>query len=69
MRYYLGLLLAWTGQRDAAIAQFEKAVALGPNDRARQAARTQFLERGLAARWDQAVGQDEPVGLWRPSDR
>lgn len=31
VRFYLGLLLAWTGQRDPAIAQFRKAVALGPN--------------------------------------
>jgi predicted Zn-dependent protease len=30
VRFYLGLLLAWTAQRDPAIAQFEKAVALGP---------------------------------------
>jgi predicted Zn-dependent protease len=30
VRFYLGLLLAWTGQRDSAIAQFRKAVALGP---------------------------------------
>ena len=30
VRFYLGLLLAWTGQRDPAIAQFQKAVALGP---------------------------------------
>lgn len=29
VRFYLGLLLAWTGQRDAAIAQFRKAVSLG----------------------------------------
>jgi tetratricopeptide (TPR) repeat protein len=29
VRFYLGLLLAWTGQRDPAIAQFEKVVALG----------------------------------------
>ena len=29
VRYYLGYLLAWTGQRDAAIAQFERTVALG----------------------------------------
>jgi tetratricopeptide (TPR) repeat protein len=28
VRYYVGLLLAWTGQRDAAVAQFEKAAAL-----------------------------------------
>jgi hypothetical protein len=30
VRYYLGYLLAWTGQRDAAVAQFRKAVALEP---------------------------------------
>ncbi len=30
VRFYLGLLLAWTGQKDPAVAQFEKAVALGP---------------------------------------
>ena len=31
VRYYLGLLLAWTGQGDAAVKQFEHTVALGPN--------------------------------------
>jgi tetratricopeptide (TPR) repeat protein len=30
VRFYLGLLLAWTGQRDAAVTEFRKAVALGP---------------------------------------
>jgi hypothetical protein len=30
VRFYLGLLLGWTGQGRAAIAQFRKAVALGP---------------------------------------
>ena len=29
VRYYLGLLLAWTDQRSPAITQFEKTVALG----------------------------------------
>jgi tetratricopeptide (TPR) repeat protein len=29
VRYYLGLLLAWTGQRDEACAQFTKTVSLG----------------------------------------
>jgi tetratricopeptide (TPR) repeat protein len=29
VRFYLGLLLAWTGQRDAAVTQFRKAVGLG----------------------------------------
>jgi tetratricopeptide (TPR) repeat protein len=33
VRYYLGLLLAWTGQRDPAVAQFRKAVALGKTTR------------------------------------
>jgi predicted Zn-dependent protease len=31
VRFYLGLLLAWTGQRSPALAQFDKAVALGPH--------------------------------------
>jgi tetratricopeptide (TPR) repeat protein len=30
VRFYIGLLLAWTGQRDPAIVQFRKALALGP---------------------------------------
>src|SRR5437870_8006411 len=30
VRYHLGLLLAWTGQRDLAVAQFRRAAALGP---------------------------------------
>lgn len=30
VRYYLGLLLAWTGQRDPALTEFRKTVALGP---------------------------------------
>jgi tetratricopeptide (TPR) repeat protein len=29
VRYHLGLLLAWTGQRDESVAQFGRAVALG----------------------------------------
>ena len=39
VRYYLGYLLAWTAQRQAAISQFERTVQLGPD--------TQF---GLSAR-------------------
>jgi tetratricopeptide (TPR) repeat protein len=31
VRFHLGLLLAWTGQRDASVVQFRKAVALGRN--------------------------------------
>jgi tetratricopeptide (TPR) repeat protein len=30
VRFYLGLLLAWTGQRDDAVTQFRRAVSLGP---------------------------------------
>ena len=33
VRYYLGLLLAWTGQRDPSVAQFKKTVALGKGTR------------------------------------
>ncbi len=43
VRYYLGLLLAWTGQRDPAIAQFRKAVALGPKTELGRGA-AQFLK-------------------------
>src|SRR5439155_19236541 len=39
VRFYLGLLLAWTDQRGEALAQFEKAFALGPK-----------TERGLGAK-------------------
>jgi tetratricopeptide (TPR) repeat protein len=42
VRYYLGLLLAWTGQRDPAIAQFERAVKLAPTSELGLAA-AQFL--------------------------
>ena len=30
VRYYLGLLLVWIGERDQAVTQFEKTVQLGP---------------------------------------
>ena len=42
VRYYLGLMLAWTGQRDPAIAQFKRTVALGPETELGQGA-AQFL--------------------------
>ena len=44
VRFYLGLLLAWTGQRDPAVVQFKKAIALGPNTPLGRNAR-QFVER------------------------
>lgn len=47
VRYHLGLLLAWTGQRDAAVTEFRRARALGPKTRLGQAATT-FLG-GLVA--------------------
>jgi predicted Zn-dependent protease len=33
VRYHLGLLLAWTGQRDQAVAEFRLARSLGPKTR------------------------------------
>ncbi|HEY6962560.1 MAG TPA: hypothetical protein VI408_11775 [Gaiellaceae bacterium] len=33
VRFHLGLLLAWTGQRDLAVKEFRAAVALGPKSR------------------------------------
>jgi tetratricopeptide (TPR) repeat protein len=33
LRYHLGLLLAWTGQRDQAVAEFRLARSLGPKTR------------------------------------
>jgi predicted Zn-dependent protease len=33
VRYHLGLLLAWTGQRDQAVTEFRLARALGPSTR------------------------------------
>ena len=44
VRFYLGLLLAWTGQRDTAVAEFQKTVALGKRTRLGVAA-TQFLDK------------------------
>src|SRR5437763_13262931 len=39
VRFHLGLLLAWTGQRNQAVAEFRRARALGPTTRlGRQAA-------------------------------
>lgn len=42
VRYYLGLLLAWTNQGTEAVNQFEKTVKLGPKTELGKAA-TQFL--------------------------
>ena len=47
VRYHLGLLLAWTGQRDTAVGEFRRARALGPQTRLGRAATT-FLG-GLVA--------------------
>jgi tetratricopeptide (TPR) repeat protein len=43
VRYYLGLLLAWTNQGTEAVNQFEKTVQLGPNTTLGKAA-TRFLK-------------------------
>jgi tetratricopeptide (TPR) repeat protein len=47
VRFHLGLLLAWTGQRDLAVAQFRKAHDLGPRTRFGALA-GQFLRRLVA---------------------
>jgi tetratricopeptide (TPR) repeat protein len=47
VRYHLGLLLAWTGQRDQSVVEFRKARALGPRTRLGKQAET-FLQ-GLVA--------------------
>ena len=44
VRFYLGYLLAWTGQRDPAVAQFRKAIALGPNTSLGRSAKA-FIDR------------------------
>jgi tetratricopeptide (TPR) repeat protein len=44
VRFHLGLLLAWTGQREAAVAQFRRARALGPQTDLGREANT-FLSR------------------------
>jgi predicted Zn-dependent protease len=48
VRYYLGLLLVWIGQRNQAVAEFRQAVALGPETQlGRQVARLlTSIERG-----------------------
>ena len=43
VRYHLGLLLAWTGQREQAVAEFRQARALGPATALGQHARA-FLD-------------------------
>ena len=44
VRFYLGLLLAWTGQRDTAVAEFRKTLALGKGTRLGVAAK-EFLDK------------------------
>ncbi|HLM34623.1 MAG TPA: hypothetical protein VK278_02475 [Gaiellaceae bacterium] len=44
VRFHLGLLLAWTGQRESAVAQFRRARALGPDSTLGREANT-FLSR------------------------
>jgi tetratricopeptide (TPR) repeat protein len=47
VRFYLGLLLAWTGQRDGAITQFQRAVSLGPKTELGRSAQA-FIDRARA---------------------
>jgi tetratricopeptide (TPR) repeat protein len=44
VRFYLGLLLAWTAQRDEALLEFKRAYALGPATELGQGAK-QFIDR------------------------
>ncbi|HZO98260.1 MAG TPA: hypothetical protein VFB42_12900 [Gaiellaceae bacterium] len=44
VRFYLGLLLAWTGQRDQALVEFRRAVGLGPRTELGRSAK-QFIDR------------------------
>ena len=48
VRFYLGYLLAWTGQGDPAVAQFQKAIALGPNTGLGRSAKA-FIDRVRSA--------------------
>jgi tetratricopeptide (TPR) repeat protein len=44
VRFYLGLLLAWTAQRDQALVEFKRAYALGPTTQLGLGAK-QFVDR------------------------
>ena len=55
VRYHLGLLLAWTGQRNQAIAEFRRARALGPGTPLGKHAQT-FLS-GLVTGGTKGVGR------------
>jgi hypothetical protein len=44
VRFYLGLLLAWTAQRDQALVEFKHAYALGPTTQLGRGAK-QFIDR------------------------
>ena len=48
VRFYLGLLLAWTAQRDGAVAQFQRVVSLGPNTGLGRSAQA-FIDRVRAS--------------------
>ena len=44
VRFYLGLMLAWTAQRDQALVEFKRTYALGPATQLGQGAK-QFIDR------------------------
>jgi len=48
VRYYLGLLLAWTAQGKGAVAQFQRVVSLGPNTGLGRSAQA-FIDRVRAS--------------------
>jgi tetratricopeptide (TPR) repeat protein len=49
VRFYLGILLAWTGERDAAVAQFRKVLDLGPRTILGRQARSFLSKVGATA--------------------
>ena len=64
MRFYLGLLLAWTAQRDQALVEFKRAYALGPTTELGQgASEVDGPERSSGGHgWhSNRAGTEEPV--------
>ena len=68
VRYHLGLLLAWTGQRDAGgRAVPARAARSGPTTKLGKQANV--VPARASCRVGLRARKDEPVGLWRPSAR
>ena len=61
VRFHLGLLLAWTGQRRTAVKEFELGTGARAGDEARESRRTAFLN-GVVPTGTNGR-KDEPSGL------